>query len=80
MDRPGLARTGSAVMTGTVRAGTGKEAVFDGARPEREGDLKTVEVSGIAPIPEDGRYGREWRMFTLRPLSSRVELRNLHRL
>jgi nucleobase:cation symporter-1, NCS1 family len=33
-------------------------------RPTREGDL-TWEVRGMAPIPADGRYGGNYRMFTV---------------
>ncbi len=39
-------------------------SVFDGARPTRPGDL-TLETAGIVPIPEDGRYGANWRNFTV---------------
>ncbi len=39
-------------------------SVFDGARPTRQGDL-TLETAGIVPIPEDGRYGANWRNFTV---------------
>jgi len=39
-------------------------SVFDGARPTHQGDL-TLETAGIVPIPEDGRYGANWRNFTV---------------
>ena len=38
--------------------------MFDGARPTRPGDL-TLETAGIVPIPEDARYGANWRNFTV---------------
>jgi NCS1 family nucleobase:cation symporter-1 len=37
---------------------------FRGHRPQSAGDL-SVETHGIAPIPEDQRYGRPARMFTV---------------
>jgi NCS1 family nucleobase:cation symporter-1 len=40
-------------------------SVFDGARPTHQGDL-TLETAGIVPIPEDERYGANWRNFTVR--------------
>jgi NCS1 family nucleobase:cation symporter-1 len=39
-------------------------SVFDGARPTHQGDL-TLETAGILPIPEDERYGANWRNFTV---------------
>ncbi len=39
-------------------------SVFDGARPTHQGDL-TLETAGIVPIPEDERYGANWRNFTV---------------
>jgi NCS1 family nucleobase:cation symporter-1 len=39
-------------------------SVFEGARPVRRGDLVT-ETQGMAPIPEDQRYGPSWRNFTV---------------
>jgi NCS1 family nucleobase:cation symporter-1 len=33
-------------------------------RPQREGDSQ-LEEQGIAPIPDDGRYGRNFRAFTV---------------
>jgi len=38
--------------------------VYEGARPTRTGDL-TLEGQGMAPIPEDQRYGGVYRMFTV---------------
>jgi NCS1 family nucleobase:cation symporter-1 len=38
--------------------------VFDGTKPERTGDL-VRESQGMAPIPEDQRYGPSWRNFTV---------------
>jgi len=38
--------------------------VFEGVRPTREGDL-SLESQGMAPIPEDTRYGGIHRMFTV---------------
>ena len=37
--------------------------VFEGGRPQRAGDLRDLEVWGIAPIPENGRYGGAGRVF-----------------
>src|SRR5215470_1688340 len=34
------------------------------SRPTREGDSQ-LEVQGMAPIPVDGRYGRNFRLFTV---------------
>jgi nucleobase:cation symporter-1, NCS1 family len=46
-------------------AGTIDEfSVFEGARPSHTGDL-ALESQGIAPIPDDGRYGGVGRMFTV---------------
>jgi NCS1 family nucleobase:cation symporter-1 len=39
-------------------------SVFEGARPAFSGDL-VVEAHGIAPIPEDQRYGSSRRNFTV---------------
>ena len=39
-------------------------SVFEGTRPTRQGDPAT-ETQGIAPIPEDARYGSSWRNFTV---------------
>ncbi|MGO8871599.1 MAG: purine-cytosine permease family protein [Acidimicrobiales bacterium] len=39
-------------------------SVFDGARPSRQGDL-TLETAGMVPIPEDARYGANFRNFTV---------------
>jgi nucleobase:cation symporter-1, NCS1 family len=38
--------------------------VFEGSRPNHTGDL-ALESQGMAPIPEDGRYGGVHRMFTV---------------
>lgn len=40
------------------------EPAFSGRRPARAGDL-SVESHGIAPIPEDQRYGSPARLFTV---------------
>ena len=45
-------------------AGGTRTSVFEGARPTLSGDL-VVESHGMAPIPEDQRYGRSWRNFTV---------------
>lgn len=37
---------------------------YEGARPVRGGDT-VLETQGMAPIPEDSRYGGIWRMFTV---------------
>jgi NCS1 family nucleobase:cation symporter-1 len=42
----------------------GRTSIFAGARPTRCGDL-VVETHGMAPIPEDQRYGSSWRNFTV---------------
>src|SRR5260221_11739931 len=39
-------------------------SVFEGVRPTRSGDL-ALESQGMAPIPEDNRYGGVHRMFTV---------------
>jgi NCS1 family nucleobase:cation symporter-1 len=46
-----------------VAEGT-RYSVFEGARPAFSGDL-VVEGHGMAPIPEDHRYGSSWRNFTV---------------
>ena len=38
--------------------------VYEGNKPTRHGDM-TVETQGMAPIPEDQRYGASWRNFTV---------------
>jgi len=38
--------------------------VYEGARPTHTGDL-VLEGQGMAPIPEDHRYGGVYRMFTV---------------
>src|SRR6476646_5811051 len=40
------------------------EPTFTGHRPSAAGDL-SVETHGIAPIPEDQRYGSPARLFTV---------------
>jgi NCS1 family nucleobase:cation symporter-1 len=47
-------------VTGTID----ELSVFEGVRPRRTGDL-ALEGQGIAPIPEDSRYGGIHRMFTI---------------
>ena len=37
---------------------------FSGRRPRGVGDL-SVEIHGIAPVPEDQRYGSPARLFTV---------------
>ena len=44
--------------------GRGRTGVFEGTRPTHRGDL-VVETHGMAPIPEDQRYGSSWRNFTV---------------
>jgi NCS1 family nucleobase:cation symporter-1 len=39
-------------------------AVFEGRRPTHSGDT-ALETQGMAPIPEDQRYGGTWRMMTV---------------
>jgi nucleobase:cation symporter-1, NCS1 family len=39
-------------------------SVFEGVRPSRTGDM-ALESQGMAPIPEDNRYGGVHRMFTV---------------
>ena len=39
-------------------------SVFEGVRPSRTGDM-ALESQGMAPIPEDNRYGGVYRMFTV---------------
>ncbi len=40
------------------------ERVFEGSRPTRDGEW-AAESHGMAPIPEDARYGASWRNFTV---------------
>jgi nucleobase:cation symporter-1, NCS1 family len=47
-----------------VTGATDELAIFEGVRPRRIGDL-ALEGQGIAPIPEDARYGGVQRMFTV---------------
>ena len=44
--------------------GRDRTAVFAGTRPTHHGDL-IIESHGMAPIPEDQRYGSSWRNFTV---------------
>ena len=44
--------------------GGGRTSAFEGTRPALDGDL-VVERHGMAPIPEDERYGNSWRNFTV---------------
>ena len=39
-------------------------SVFEGTKPARHGDL-ALETHGMAPVPEDARYGASWRNFTV---------------
>jgi NCS1 family nucleobase:cation symporter-1 len=57
------AEGGAAVVerTDIVVVGT---AVFHGSRPRHDGDM-VLESHGMAPIPEDQRYGASWRNFTV---------------
>ena len=47
-----------------VSGATDELSIFEGVRPQRAGDL-ALEGQGIAPIPEDSRYGSVGRMFTV---------------
>jgi NCS1 family nucleobase:cation symporter-1 len=49
---------------GGVQLYEGGNTAFEGARPAHSGDL-VVESHGMAPIPEDHRYGRSGRNFTV---------------
>ncbi|MFF3311350.1 purine-cytosine permease family protein [Streptomyces sp. NPDC002952] len=42
----------------------GPQGAFDGRMPAAPGDLR-VEARGIAPVPEDARYGGPGRLFTV---------------
>ncbi|WP_371634016.1 cytosine permease [Streptomyces sp. NBC_01259] len=46
------------------RAATDARPAFDGRMPTAPGDLR-VEAHGIAPVPEDRRYGGPGRLFTV---------------
>jgi nucleobase:cation symporter-1, NCS1 family len=48
----------------TAGEGVGELAVFEGRRPARTGDT-ALETHGMAPIPEEQRYGGAWRMMTV---------------
>src|SRR5258706_14488268 len=56
------ARSSQAGGTAMAQA-TDELSVFEGVRPTRSGDL-ALESQGMAPIPEDNRYGGVHRMFT----------------
>ncbi|MFE2376673.1 purine-cytosine permease family protein [Streptomyces sp. NPDC059398] len=43
---------------------TENRSVFDGRMPAAPGDLR-IEARGIAPVPEQHRYGRPGRLFTV---------------
>jgi NCS1 family nucleobase:cation symporter-1 len=49
---------------GSPQASIDELAVFEGIRPSRAGDL-ALESQGMAPIPEEDRYGGVHRMFTV---------------
>ena len=49
---------------GEGHAMTAARAKDQVGRPTREGDL-TLELRGMVPIPEDGRYGSRYRIFTV---------------
>jgi NCS1 family nucleobase:cation symporter-1 len=51
--------TGGQLEEGPVQLG-----VFDGTRPDHQGDL-APETAGMAPVPLAGRYGATWRNFTV---------------
>ncbi|NED86549.1 cytosine permease [Streptomyces sp. SID11233] len=46
------------------RAAVDRRPAFDGRMPTAPGDLR-VEAHGIAPVPEDRRYGGPGRLFTV---------------
>ncbi|NEA38860.1 cytosine permease [Streptomyces sp. SID11385] len=56
---PGRAPEGAALQQARPAA-----RVFGGRMPEAPGDLR-VEAHGIAPVPEDRRYGGPGRLFTV---------------
>jgi NCS1 family nucleobase:cation symporter-1 len=39
-------------------------STFGGRMPAGSGDM-AIETHGIAPVPEDNRYGTPWRLFTV---------------
>jgi NCS1 family nucleobase:cation symporter-1 len=43
---------------------TAETAAFHGRRPQHDGHM-VMETHGMAPIPEDQRYGASWRNFTV---------------
>ena len=51
-------------MSGEGSSSAWTASAFRGRRPSRAGDL-SVETHGIAPIPEDQRYGTPSRLFTV---------------
>src|ERR1044071_4069457 len=51
-------------MSQGTTSGALTESTFAGRRPTAAGDM-SVETHGIAPIPEDQRYGRPGRLFTV---------------
>src|SRR5262245_36629997 len=51
-------------MSHGTTSGALTESTFAGRRPTAAGDM-SVETHGIAPIPEDQRYGRPGRLFTV---------------
>src|SRR5258707_8162161 len=59
----GGGRSSQAGGTAMARA-TDELSVFEGVRPTRSGDL-ALESQGMAPIPEDNRYGGVHPMFTV---------------
>jgi NCS1 family nucleobase:cation symporter-1 len=53
-----------AAQEGTMTEATDELKVFEGVRPTRTGDM-ALESQGMAPIPEEHRYGGVYRMFTV---------------
>jgi NCS1 family nucleobase:cation symporter-1 len=51
-------------MTVSESGVTDGTAVFHGNRPQHDGHM-VLETHGMAPIPEDQRYGASWRNFTV---------------
>uniref|UniRef100_A0AAU3GL21 Cytosine permease n=1 Tax=Streptomyces sp. NBC_01401 TaxID=2903854 RepID=A0AAU3GL21_9ACTN len=54
----------SSPYTQDERAATEPQHPFDGRMPTAPGDLR-IEAHGIAPVPEDRRYGGPGRLFTV---------------
>ena len=48
----------------TTPAVAADRTAFEGTRPRHDGHL-VIETHGIAPIPEEQRYGASWRNFTV---------------